>query len=243
MEATQTSSKCKTLHFKVHPNILNIIRQAYWFEEGRKEWAMSCLDVCSSGQLTLELTNKLLEGDAYFITKDSGITLSVVREPDTKFKKELKEWRAWKAEEVKCVKKAIPEEDCDSEFVVELEKDVNEKANKNIAIEFFIKAHLEETPEGKKACLQLTKEFSQKVYDFIFKGHHYTFNDAARHQGMCPHCGMNSPDGSFWQESDKAFIGKAKLGSIMYARCFECPNCFNKFFYHYAEHEKEPVKK
>ena len=77
----------------------------------------------------------------------------------------------------------------------------------------------------------------------VFKGHEYTRADRAGHQGKCPHCGENAPDGSFWQASDKAFIGHKKVNNIRSIFCFECPRCFEKFFYHQFNDEVIEIMK
>ena len=70
-------------------------------------------------------------------------------------------------------------------------------------------------------------------YDFIFKGHHYTYKDSARNQLFCPHCGEAAPDGFFWSIGDKGYIGtRMPRNGDMAITCFECPNCFEKFFIH-----------
>lgn len=81
-----------------------------------------------------------------------------------------------------------------------------------------------------------------KIFNFVFKSHHYTMRDSARSQAHCPHCDCNS-QGDMWDPKDdkKAFIGYKSFGKIIgmlgkeedtYAACFECPECFKKFFYH-----------
>jgi len=70
-----------------------------------------------------------------------------------------------------------------------------------------------------------------KTYYFLFKGHEYTISDSARDQRCCPHCGFRNSRGDFWKRRDKEFVGavKAERGVLM---CFECSNCFKKFYYH-----------
>lgn len=80
--------KKEILHFTVHPNIINIIRQAYWYEEGRKEWAMDCLRSLG-GNMTFDTAYDLLEGKNGLTTNADGKTLSLTNKPDLKFQKEL----------------------------------------------------------------------------------------------------------------------------------------------------------
>ena len=85
----------------------------------------------------------------------------------------------------------------------------------------------------EKHSFDLSNELDKKVYDFIFKEHHYTINDSARNQSKCPHCDYDSR-GSMWdrKEDKKDFIGINKISDNQFLYCFECPNCFGKFFYH-----------
>jgi hypothetical protein len=68
--------------------------------------------------------------------------------------------------------------------------------------------------------------------DIVFKGHTYTHNDRADNQGQCPHCGEIAPNKFFWKPEDSAFIGFKKIDEKWSIYCFECPKCFEKFFYH-----------
>jgi len=85
----------------------------------------------------------------------------------------------------------------------------------------------------EKHSFNISNELDKKVYDFIFKEHHYTINDSARNQSECPHCGYKS-NGDMWDkiEDKKAFIGIKKISDKQFLYCFECPNCFEKLFYH-----------
>ena len=81
------------------------------------------------------------------------------------------------------------------------------------------------------------EKLRSKPFGFIYKEHNYTVNDAARDQGECPHCGEKASDGFFWnKERDKnSYIGTYSFGGEYVAVCFECPGCFEKFFYHNTE--------
>lgn len=72
---------------------------------------------------------------------------------------------------------------------------------------------------------------AKKVFSFIFKGHEYTPRERAIHPGHCPHCDLKSP-WLIWEETDKGFIGCKKIDPFQYIYCFECPKCFEKFFFH-----------
>jgi len=89
--------------------------------------------------------------------------------------------------------------------------------------------------ELSKDHYSLAKKLEEKVFNFIYEKHEYVINDSARNQGECPHCGEKAPTDHFWRPTDKAFIGEKQLGKKQYAYCFECPQCFNNFFYH-VEH-------
>lgn len=79
-------------------------------------------------------------------------------------------------------------------------------------------------------------------FNFLFKGKEYTHQDVAQNQGLCPHCGKNSID-YFWRPWDDAFIGVYKLSKHESIYCFECPKCFEKFFYHQSnDMVKEEMK-
>lgn len=73
-----------------------------------------------------------------------------------------------------------------------------------------------------------------KVYNFVFKGHNYIPSDRADNQGMCPHCSCQAPDNfMFDAKRDKElFIGYYKVDEMNCIACFECPECFEKFYYH-----------
>jgi hypothetical protein len=84
---------------------------------------------------------------------------------------------------------------------------------------------------GDKESADILKQLETKQFTFVFKGHEYTVNDSARNQSECPHCGNQTGDGSIWSIESEAYIGVyVNKKDIM--RCFECPKCFEKFFYH-----------
>lgn len=65
----------------------------------------------------------------------------------------------------------------------------------------------------------------KKVYGFVFGGHEYTYQDNSRDRGSCPHCGC--PGG----HTHIGYYGSGR-GRIA---CFECANCFEKFYFHAEE--------
>ncbi len=91
--------------------------------------------------------------------------------------------------------------------------------------------------EEAREELSLIETMRSTQFGFVFKGHDYTICDAARNQGRCPHCGKQSSDGFMWDDANdrEAYVGKYSFGSGNIARCFECPKCFEKFFYHDSE--------
>lgn len=253
----------KTLHFTVHPNILNIIRQAYWYED-RKEWAMKCMKAIGS-EMTLKLADQLLGGDAHFITEDGGKTLTVVFENEKEFKKELQKHMKFKAKQKKRHEKLKRElelkkdklkygyfstpSDAGIQMQVSLIEKQIEKAksdissadrlsasNNNIARQIRLEAMNEKDPYQREILMSLNKQFNNKVFEFVFKGKHYTAQDSARSQSHCPHCDAMGSDG-FWNpmSDKKSFVGVKKLGHGNVALCFECPKCFEKFYYHTTE--------
>jgi len=63
-----------------------------------------------------------------------------------------------------------------------------------------------------------------KVYNFIYKGHEYTHKDNSLDFKSCPHC-----------DSDNRYrIGYYSKGQNRIV-CFECQDCFEKFYYHDPE--------
>jgi len=88
--------------------------------------------------------------------------------------------------------------------------------------------------EGDIEASNILKDMRNKQYGFIYKGHEYTVADSARNQGLCPHCNLKAPDDEFWQITDEGYIGFNKeIGT----HCFECPRCFDKFYYHGQEND------
>ena len=79
----------KTLHFKVDSNLYNdIVRTAYWFEEGRKKWALEVLR-CLGG-ITFKQEHDFLMGNAIF--KTAGDCVELIYKEDKKFKQELQDY-------------------------------------------------------------------------------------------------------------------------------------------------------
>lgn len=79
------------------------------------------------------------------------------------------------------------------------------------------------------------RNLSSKTYEFEYKDHYYTERDRAGDQGECPHCSYRARNRErfFDPYKDKEmFIGCKKFGEQNYVYCFECPKCFNKFYYH-----------
>jgi len=85
--------------------------------------------------------------------------------------------------------------------------------------------------EDDSLALEELDRIINKSFRFVFKGHEYTLRDSARVQSQCPHCGHNSAGGRCWSEDDEGYIGTYKTGKEKML-CFECPECFEKFFYH-----------
>lgn len=246
------AGKTETLHFKVHPNILNIIRTAYWYEN-KERWAFNCLS-CFKG-LDLDTANALLRGDAHFITKDDGNTLTAVFANEVKFKKEILEHKkhlkeneeeekrererqriASEKEEFEVYKPKPKRNKVVSDIQNRYDRITNEEArtkysNNYLANEFFIKATMTKDKKERKLWMQTAQDYKNKVFEFVYKGHHYTFLDSARSQSHCPHCDNESKD-TFWSKTDKAFIGEYNFSKTQSAYCFECPKCFKHFFYH-----------
>ena len=81
---------------------------------------------------------------------------------------------------------------------------------------------------GNEDEIKLIKQIGNKSFNFIFKGHEYTYRDSARDQSRCPHCGNQTADGRCWKEKSAEYIGTTTDIFV----CFECPKCFEKFFYH-----------
>jgi hypothetical protein len=85
--------------------------------------------------------------------------------------------------------------------------------------------------DDEKDAIKKVDVILDKQFRFIFRGHEYTVSDSARVQSQCPHCGLDTKDGTNWSIESDAYIGTYKDGkNIM--RCFECPECSEKFFYH-----------
>lgn len=67
-------------------------------------------------------------------------------------------------------------------------------------------------------------EITEKVYNFVYRGHEYTHSDNSMDYKSCPHC----------NSKDKEEIGYYASGRGRIA-CFECNKCFEKFYYHNPE--------
>jgi len=83
--------------------------------------------------------------------------------------------------------------------------------------------------------MDLINRRKEKIFNFVFEGHNYTASDSARNQSTCPQCGYHNPSGMMFRKDDPAvlFIGTKDFGSHT-AECFECGNCFKKFYYHFT---------
>ncbi len=113
-------------------------------------------------------------------------------------------------------------------------KTVAKTVNKKLASIFEaegLKAELEGDHERAEMNKKRARSLIYKVFEFVYKGHHYTFQHSARDQSACPHCGFTR--GYTWNpiKDNDSFIGEYQEGegSIF---CFECPKCFGKFYYH-----------
>lgn len=228
----------KKLHFKIHPNILNIIRDAYWFEEGKDSWALKTLLSLDNSRkiMTLDYALKLLEGDAHFITKDGGKTLSIVFKDEKKFKKELARELKRKEEERKALLVINDEEENTEveEFKSNTLEALIKRGNLQIAQSAMMQKLTAKTDEEREAAESILISHVNKQYSFVFEGHEYTFDDSARNQSQCPHCGKKSSDGFAWSNIDdkESYIGTKDFGNGNLALCFQCPDCHEKFYYH-----------
>lgn len=236
----------KYLHFRVDPSILGLPRQM-WLYEDKEEQADRFLNTLSSDALNKEQKLALLEGNAGLITEDEGETLTYVDKVDQKWKDEVsqhrkyllekkkreeEESRATLAERASVFKQGLQSlgENANEDDLME---SLTKQANQEISKKLFIQKWLENDPEKKKACDDLLKTFSNKQFNFVFKGHEYRFKDSARDQGRCPHCEQKAKESMWNKDKDKdSFIGTYHFGEQFYAECFECPSCHEKFFYH-----------
>ncbi len=79
----------KVLHFRVDSSLYNkTVRDAYWFEEGRKPWALDVLR-CLQG-ITFKQEHDFLMGNAIF--ENSGDSVQLIYKKDLIFKKILQEY-------------------------------------------------------------------------------------------------------------------------------------------------------
>ena len=251
----------RILHFKVHPNIIDLPRSMFWYEDKQAK-ALDMVDAISSGALTINQTRNLLNGDAYFITEDNGKTLTLVEEEDKRWKKELTEHIEFlekrkiqlekdKKEQEKILEKDnfVPEwiNDQKKDFIAGYDNTMEEltkQANLDLAKQLFINKFTSKDPLEIKSNNEMIKNLTTKIYDFTFKGHDYKFKHSARNQSSCPHCDAKASDFCWSSTKDKeAYIGKKQLTDEMYALCFECPKCFNKFYYHKYAREIEQEEK
>jgi len=118
-----------------------------------------------------------------------------------------------------------------------ISEETQKKADLDIAKKIFISNVSETDKEQKKVNEELMKKFAGKLYSFDFKGVSYTFKDSARNQGQCPHCDNQASDGFFWKETDEGYIGYYDFKQGEVAVCFECPECFETFYYHYNKND------
>ena len=273
---TRGKMKHETLHFTVDPSIINLPRSLYWYENKEKK-AFDILNALSSGKLDLNQCKKLLDGDAYLITKDGGNSLIYVEKPDKEWKEELKVHKKFlkqKEKEEKEEKEARIkyQEEFEKEIQrnrmdIELELEANLKniedevsvvsiskksyddpldaflegdeeeatrlSNIKIAKMAFIQKWSTNDPEEKKRLQDMETHFLTKQYNFVFKGHEYTYKDAARNQGYCPHCDAKAKDFVWNKDKDKeSYVGRHDFDKIEFAECFQCPRCNEFFFYH-----------
>jgi hypothetical protein len=244
------------LHFRIHPNILNTIRQAYWFEEDKQDWAMRCLhSLDADNKMTLDLAYKLLAGDAHFKTTDGGITLTPILKEDKKFKKDVKQYKEYQKlkkqqEKEEALEQAEEEPSLNQRIAdlyslggsIVLDPQIDDEqhalqANMQLAKQMFVKKMMAKTDADRVAAETLMRKFRDTQYSFVFNGHQYTYSDSARNQSACPHCDTNSPDCRMWSDKNPAFIGRHDFGTGIYANCFTCPKCHKNFYYHTTRDE------
>jgi len=100
---------------------------------------------------------------------------------------------------------------------------INQKAAENVGDEYLSK---------------LTKEITEKVFNFVFNGHEYTASDSSRAQNTCPHCNYKNPSGMMFKEHSPGviFLGEKDFGNYV-VHCFECLQCGKYFYYHLWEEQ------
>jgi hypothetical protein len=183
-------TKTRTLHFTVHPSIINLPRSLYWYEE-KQDKAFKILDSLSCGKLNLNQCKDLLEGDAYFITEDGGRTLTLINKPDKEWKKELTEHKKFleKREKERIKEKEEQQRQLYDKTVTEeletLQRDVNimkglnaldnpineerkiKDFNTGMAKQIWFEEFKEKDPEKKQNLKLLRESFQNKTYNFM----------------------------------------------------------------------------
>lgn len=224
----------KKLHFRVHPNIISVAREHYLYNNRIKD-AYEFIETLSGGVLGISQATKLLEGDAYLTTEDDGETLNYIEKEDAEYKKEfLKHKEFLKTQKEREERKKEESENYEDDIEEEKPSILSVSPDKMLEAmtrQSNIKIGCLLAEKNDKINNDMAKKFFNKQYEFDFNGHHYTYNDNARNQSECPHCGFQSTD-NMWRMKDKAFIGKIKLNDYEYALCFECPKCFEQFYFH-----------
>jgi hypothetical protein len=181
-------TKTRTLHFTVHPSIINLPRSLYWYEE-KQDKAFKILDSLSCGKLNLNQCKDLLEGDAYFITEDGGRTLTLINKPDKEWKKELTEHKKFleKREKERIKEKEEQQRQLYDKTVTEeletLQRDVNimkglnaldnpineerkiKDFNTGMAKQIWFEEFKEKDPEKKQNLKLLRESFQNKTYN------------------------------------------------------------------------------
>ena len=240
--------KIKSLHFTIGNGLDNLARQGYWFED-KQEWALKLLDCLCMG-ITKKQKMDVLNGDAKIIGIKKGTMTKLVYEENKEFKKEILEHFKFLKEQKKQKKKGKKHLDfCGNKYShckfnsrnsccfgmrnnYGCYLDNPDLIQKRIITDTNLR--LDALMSGESHAVELIDEITiKKVFEFIFKGHHYTINDSARNQSECPQCEHKSK-GYIWNKKDdkKAFIGIKEINKKQYIHCFECPKCFKKFFYH-----------
>ena len=261
----------KTLHFTVDPSILNLPRQMFWYEDKQEKALniMDSLvnGQATPEQIRMLLDGDayfITEDAGKTLTMITEIDKEWKKEVEER--KEYLKKRKEKAsleesdrerytkEVQRKILKETDELDDEDEETEALEREqrildhqdnvlerMTKNANEEIAKRAFIMGFTSKDKGEKEACETLVKEFTSKQFDFVFKGHEYTYKHSARNQSRCPHCDQQSGDGFIWDpKRDKdAYIGTYKQNDIINAICFECPKCFKKFFYHNTNHGEE----
>jgi len=238
----------KLMHFTVGNDLDDLARQGYWFED-RKEWAKDLIKNLCCGISNKQITD-VLNGDADVIAIENGTRTSLVYEENKEFKLKLKNHLEFLEEKKKDKIKAKRQMDFCGDDYRYCKFNMSNKCcfglrngygcffdNPKIMDEMLqtgMNMRLNALGSGVGHAVDLVDDMTiKKIFDFVFRGHHYTIKDSARNQSECPHCSYNSKGDIFKPDTDKkAFIGVHKISDKQYIYCFECPKCFNKFFYH-----------